>query len=70
MAQRVDITGDLHAVADDPDDDKFVKCAVVAGASVIVSGDRRSFDLGEHRGIQILSAVEFVTRFTRTEESA
>ena len=70
MAHRVDITGDLHIVADDPNDDMFIECAVVAGASVIVSGDHHLLDLGEYKGIQILSAADFVARFTLSEETA
>ena len=63
-AQEVHITSDLHAVAADPDDDKFIECAQVAGARVIVSGNRHLLDLGEYKGITILSAAEFLARFT------
>ncbi len=63
VAKNVEITGDLHVVADDPDDDKFVECALVADASLIVSGDHHLLGLGEYEGIQILSAAEFVARF-------
>ena len=63
VAENVEITGDLHVVAADPDDDKFVECALVAGASLIVSGDHHLLDLGECEGIQILSAADFVARF-------
>ena len=70
MAQRVDITGGLHVVTDDPDDDKFIECAVVAGTLVNLSGDRRLLDLSECKGIRILSAVEFVACFARAEASA
>ncbi|MBI2877210.1 MAG: hypothetical protein HYY20_10040 [Candidatus Tectomicrobia bacterium] len=66
----VEITGDLHVVADDPDDDKFVECAMVAGASRIVSGDQHLLALGQYEGIHILSAAEFITHFTRLEGSA
>jgi putative PIN family toxin of toxin-antitoxin system len=68
VAHRVEITGDLHVVVDDPDDDMFIECAMVAGASLIVSGDHHLLDLGEYEGIQILSAAEFVARFTCSEE--
>jgi putative PIN family toxin of toxin-antitoxin system len=68
VAHRVDITGDLDVVSDDPDDDKFVECAVTADASLIVSGDHHLLDLGEYEGIQILSAAEFVARFAQSEE--
>ena len=50
-------------VAADPDDDKFIECAVTAGATVIVSGDHHLLDLGTYGDIQILTAVEFLGRF-------
>lgn len=54
---RVDITGTLHAVAADPDDDKFVECALVAGAKMIVSGDSHLLDLGRYEDIEMLKAA-------------
>lgn len=65
IATRVEITGTLHAVPADPDDDKFVECAVVAGASAIVSGDHHLLDLGQYQEIRVLSAAQFVREFTR-----
>ena len=59
---QVKITGELHVVADDPDDDKFVECAVIAGAKLIVSGDGHLLKLGQHRDIQIVSASQFLER--------
>jgi putative PIN family toxin of toxin-antitoxin system len=63
ISEKVEITGDLHIVADDPDDDKFVECALLAGAAAIVSGDHHLLDLGGYEGIPVLSAAEFVARF-------
>ena len=63
MSDQVEITGDLHVVAADPDDDKFIECALAAGASFIVSGDHHLLDLGKCRGVRVLSAAEFVARF-------
>ncbi|MCX6029320.1 MAG: putative toxin-antitoxin system toxin component, PIN family [Chloroflexi bacterium] len=59
---QVKISGELHVVADDPDDDKFVECAVVAGAKLIVSGDGHLLKLGQYREIQIVSASQFLER--------
>jgi putative PIN family toxin of toxin-antitoxin system len=61
-AELVEIPGSLHVVPDDPDDDKFVECAVVSGASVIVSGDAHLLNLREYHGIAILSPAEFLAR--------
>jgi putative PIN family toxin of toxin-antitoxin system len=57
MSDPVEITGDLHVVTDDPDDDKFVECALAAGASLIVSGDRHLLDINEYKGVRVLSAA-------------
>ena len=62
VSTRVDVAGDLRIVAD-PDDDKFIECAVAAGAAVIVSGDHHLLDLGKYGDIQILTAAEFLARF-------
>lgn len=44
----------------DPDDNRYLECAVAAEAEVIVSGDRHLLALGEYQGIQILSPAGFV----------
>lgn len=64
VSERVEISGDLHVVDADPDDDKFVECALQASASLIVSGDHHLLELEEYEGIRILSAAEFVARFS------
>jgi len=63
VAERVDIAGSLRVVVADPDDDKFIECAVAASAAVIVSGDHHLLDLGKYGDIQILTAAEFLARF-------
>lgn len=67
VSTRVEITGELHVVANDPDDDKFVECALVAGASMIVSGDHHLLTLGQYENIRVLSAAEFVAFCTSDE---
>jgi len=52
----------IQAVADDPEDDKFLECAVAAQAYAIVSGDHHLLAIGEFRGIPILEPAEFCDR--------
>ena len=52
-------TPDLRVVSD-PDDDKFVECAVALSAGFIVSGDRALLKLGRCRGVDILAPAEFL----------
>ncbi|MFZ2359030.1 MAG: putative toxin-antitoxin system toxin component, PIN family [Anaerolineae bacterium] len=60
FGQQVEITGDLRVVSSDPDDDMFVECALVAGASMIVSGDHHLLDLEEYKGIRIVTPAAFL----------
>ena len=57
----VPITGKLKAIPADPDDDKVLECAATAGATYIVTGDRRHLlPLGSFQGIAILTAADFL----------
>jgi uncharacterized protein len=57
----VSISGNLKVIAADPDDDKVLECAVAAGASHIVTGDRRHLlPLGSFGGIPIVTATDFL----------
>ena len=48
----------IEAVTDDPDDDKFIECAVSCGADLIISGDKHLLEIKEYEGIKVLSAAE------------
>ena len=55
----------LAVVRRDPDDDKFVECAVAGRAKYLVTGDWDLRELGSFRGITILTAGEFLDRMNR-----
>ena len=40
-----------HPVCVDPDDDKFLECAVAGNAELIISGDRHLLDINDFQGI-------------------
>lgn len=50
----------IAAVATDPDDNKFIECAMAAGADLIVSGDKHLLGLKAYGGVQMLSPAEFL----------
>lgn len=50
-------------VCSDPDDDKFLACAISAEVEVVVSGDSDLKDIGEFQTVEILSPAEFAERF-------
>lgn len=60
FATVVEPTETLSVIADDPDDDKFLECALAGEADYIVSGDPHLLNLQEYGGIPILSPREFL----------
>jgi putative PIN family toxin of toxin-antitoxin system len=61
LGELVEVIGDLRVVAADPDDDKFIECAVSGGATVIISSDRHLLGLGSYGGVRILTALQFLS---------
>ena len=61
FSRLVEISTELTAVPADPDDDMVVECAVVGGATHIVTGDRHLLSLGAYQDIAIVKAAEFIT---------
>ncbi|MCX5797979.1 MAG: putative toxin-antitoxin system toxin component, PIN family [Proteobacteria bacterium] len=59
----VDVTGKVQGVCRDPDDDKFISCAVSASADLIVSGDKDLCDLGIYKSVKIIRASDFIKMF-------
>ncbi|MFO7980265.1 MAG: putative toxin-antitoxin system toxin component, PIN family [Candidatus Aminicenantes bacterium] len=53
-------TPDLNLIAEDPDDDKFIECAVALKARYIVSRDKALLAYGDYMSVRILSAHEFL----------
>ena len=54
------IENDLDVIPEDQDDNKFLECAVAAGAKIIVSGDRHLTALQSWQGIGIVTPAVFL----------
>lgn len=60
-SQVVIITNTLDSGITDPDDNMILECAVVGGATHIVTGDKRHLlPLGTYQGISIINAADFL----------
>lgn len=62
--QTVEITNHLKAIDTDLDDNKVLECAIVGGATHIVTGDKKHLlRLQSYQDILIVSAVDFLEQF-------
>jgi predicted nucleic acid-binding protein len=62
--------GELHTpivlqdkVRNDPDDEKFIACALGANCKIIVSGDKDLLDVSGFYGLDILKPAAFVKKY-------
>ena len=60
--QSFESVSDLK-ICRDPDDDKFINCAIDAKAIYIVSGDNDLLDIKNFAGIEIITAREFYEKY-------
>ncbi|MDE3017389.1 MAG: hypothetical protein KGO52_02835 [Nitrospirota bacterium] len=64
MSTYIEVPGVLKAVADDPEDDKFIETAQLAGAPYLVSGDKHLLRLAVYGNVQIIRARAFLDVLT------
>ncbi len=50
-------------VCEDPDDDKFLACAIAAKSKIIISGDKYLLKVSGYKGIKVLRPRKFVDEY-------
>jgi uncharacterized protein len=56
-------TPKIKIVKNDPDDDKFIECAVALKAEIVITGDREVLVVEEYKGIRILTPRSFLDEY-------
>jgi putative PIN family toxin of toxin-antitoxin system len=59
----VGVVKDIKGICRDPEDDKFISCAISASADYLVSGNKDLFDLKQYKSIKIIKASDFLKMF-------
>jgi len=60
VVKFVEVTKKVNVVAEYPADDKFIECALAAGADYTVSGDKHLLRVGNYRKTRIVTVNEFL----------
>jgi len=63
LATVVQPRGHISVLKDEPDN-RILECAVAAHAGVVVTGDQAMLDLGEYKGIHIVTLRAFLDTLT------
>jgi len=51
---------EVAVVRDDPEDDKYIACALAAGAQFIISGDGHLQEVKRYQGVEIMAPAPFL----------
>lgn len=52
-----------EAECEDPDDDKFIACALASESKVIISGDKHLLKISGYLNIEMLKPRDFVNKY-------
>jgi len=63
--QLIDTEGFDVSVCDDPDDNKFMECAIASNSEIIISGDKHLLKVSGYQGIIVLKPREFVDSYLK-----
>lgn len=66
-AELVRVTSRVHVITADPDDNKFLACALDGHADAIVSGDRHLLTLKHFKGISILTGRQLLNWLAKAD---
>jgi predicted nucleic acid-binding protein len=58
-------TNPVSLVIDEPDDNKFIECAVALEASHIISGDKHLLKINKYLNIKIITPLVFLEETNR-----
>lgn len=61
--QCVDTQGFDISVCEDPDDNKFIECAIAGKCNIIISGDKHLLKLAGYQGIMVLNPRDFAEQY-------
>ena len=55
----------IESVCADPDDDKFIACAIASKTKIIVSGDKHLLNVSGYKSIEVLTPRRFSEKYIK-----
>lgn len=64
IGRKVNVTSKENPIKEDLSDNLFINLAIDGSADIIVSGDRHLLTHKEHKGIEIITVTDFISRYS------
>jgi uncharacterized protein len=65
FGEFVETRGISETICEDPDDNKFIECAIASQSKLIVSGDKHLLNISGYKDIEVLKPREFVDNYLK-----
>jgi len=65
FGEFVETKGISETICEDPDDNKFIECAIASQSKLIVSGDKHLLDISGYKNIEVLKPRDFVDNYLK-----
>ena len=65
FGEFVETKGISESICEDPDDNKFIECAIASQSKVIVSGDKHLLNISGYKDIEVLKPRAFVDNYLK-----
>ena len=65
FGEFVETRGISETICEDPDDNKFIECAIASQSKLIVSGDKHLLNISGYKEIEVLKPREFVDNYLK-----
>jgi putative PIN family toxin of toxin-antitoxin system len=66
-SEIIEPTEHISHITKDPEDNKFLECAIAARAEFIISGDPHLINIAEYRAIKIVDAATFLNIILKSQ---
>lgn len=65
FGEFVETKGINETICEDPDDNKFIECAIASQSKLIVSGDKHLLKISGYKEIEVLKPRQFVDNYIK-----
>jgi len=65
FGEFVETKGISESICEDPDDNKFIECAIASQSKLIVSGDKHLLKISGYKDIEVLKPRDFIDNYMK-----
>jgi putative PIN family toxin of toxin-antitoxin system len=65
FGEFVETKGFSETICEDPDDNKFIECALASQSKLIISGDKHLLKISGYKGIEVLKPRGFIDNYLK-----